>query len=160
MVLALNLLHFVGEPGEVVDEAKRVLISGGLFIASGKTKSESDTATPPVRRYYSEALQTLGVTEARSPGWTSREIREHLPGFFTKAETVTITRPFAFSYPAGWDLERLKARYTLFQIGVPVELHKKAIDIVQRRADDELGADWRSQIIQCTQTHSLTVYEK
>jgi ubiquinone/menaquinone biosynthesis C-methylase UbiE len=158
-VLAFNLLHFLGEPGKSVEEARRVLRRGGRFVTLGKVSTEAVSQLAPVRRYYSEAIRELGGEEAKPPGWTSRKIRENLPAFFGNNEPLTISLKLSYSYTAGWDLEKLKARYSCFQVGIDIALHERAIALVEQRLEDELGSEWKNDIVECTSTHSLLAFD-
>ncbi len=157
-VLALNLLHFVGDPQKVVHEARRVLRERGFFIVTGKIETSTTSSPPPARQYYSEALRSLGATELRPLGWTSREIRDRLSSEFQGGEMVTDVVAISFSYPSDWELAKLRSRYTLFQIGIPKDVHDEAISLVNERLEEELGLNWQSKTIECTVSHTLWAF--
>jgi ubiquinone/menaquinone biosynthesis C-methylase UbiE/predicted RNA-binding Zn-ribbon protein involved in translation (DUF1610 family) len=163
-VMAFYLLDVaVGEPEKIVMEIQRVLKPNGLFITHGEQKGDQygSGSDIPIRDYYNEELKKLGGKETRIRGWTSRESRQRLPGFFREVRTVKGDNlTFSYSHKAGWYFERLKARYTLFQIGIPEELHQKTIEHVDQRLTREFGAGWKELAIHCKQVNTLSVYVK
>ncbi|MCX7012883.1 MAG: class I SAM-dependent methyltransferase [Candidatus Sumerlaeota bacterium] len=164
-VLALNFFHFVGNPEAVAREARRVLRPGGWLIALGAIREEcvsgaGDAPMPNlIRRYYGEELRKGGIVEARPPGWTSRQIPEHLSKWFGHRRTIeSDALRLSYSVSAGWHLEKLRRRYTMFQIGIDERAHTPAIERTHERLNQEFGPAWPEKVLVFEAAHSLDLY--
>ena len=164
-VMAMQFLHFVGDPAFAVGEIKRVLRPGGLFIVNGaiETSPKDDIIseiTGKARAYYGQALKRIGVGELRlSGGWTTREIRGNLSSSFRavrnfRSEHLT----FEYSQKAGWFLARLGSRYTAFQVGFDEQAHEEAMQEVRGRIISEYGEGFEEIEQRYTSLHQLDVY--
>ena len=163
--MAMQFLHFVGDPAFAVDEMKRVLKPGGLFIVNGsiETSPKDDTVseiTGKARAYYGQALKRIGVGELRlSGGWTTREIRGNLSSSFRdvrnfRSEHLT----FKYVEKAGWFLARLGSRYTAFQLGFDQKAHDQAMQEVRERLTLEYGEGFEEMEQEYCAVHQLNIY--
>ena len=146
-VMATSLLHFVGEPPQVIGEIRRVLRPGGIFITNGPSdKSPSDDIVSEIthksRQYYSELLKKKGGKELKVFGWswTSRQIRENLPKFFQECKVIESSDLiFRYTSTPKWFLGRLGSRFTAFQIEVDQVIHEQVMTEIRDRLTSEYG---------------------
>ena len=166
-VMAIQFLHFVGDPASVVGEIKRVLRPGGLFIVNGsvETSPKDDLVSEirgKARAYYGQVLMRIGARELRlSGGWPTREIRGNLSSSFRNFRNVRSEHlTFRYVKNAGWFLARLGSRYTAFQLGFDQKAHGEAMQEVRQRLTLEYGEGFEEIEQEYCSVHQLNIYSE
>ena len=164
-VMAMQFLHFVGDPSSAVGEIKRVLKSDGLLIVNGPSEDSPkfdivSEITRKARAYYGQALKEKGAGEfGFSGGWTARQIRENLPKFFCNFQTVKSEHlVFKYVQTPGWFLAKLGSRYTAYQLGFEQKVHVEAMQDVHDRLISEYGEAFEKIEQEYCSVHRLNVY--
>ena len=158
-VIGMQLLHFVGQPKTVVREIKRTLKVDGLFIVNGpcNRKVTNDEINLKMRYYYGQALKKRGIDETKSPGWSSREMRNKLDDMFSDKRIVDIDK-LQIESRASWFYRRLKNKYSAFQIGISDNVHGEAMKEVENKIKREYGKDFRDIRQDNIWEEKLTIY--
>ena len=166
-VLAMQFLHFVGDPATAVGEIKRVLRPDGLFIVNGSVEtSPKDDIVSEIRErarsYYGQALKRIGVRELRlSGGWTTREIRGNLSSSFRNFRKVIGEHlTFEYSEKVGWFLAKLGSRYSAYQLGFDQKAHEEAMQEVRQRLTLEFGKGFEKIEQEYYSVYQLDVYSE
>ena len=164
-VMAMQFLHFVGDPALAVGEIERVLRPDGLLIVNGSVEtSPRDDIVNEIRErarsYYEQALKRIGVRELQLfGGWTTREIRGSLSSSFRNFRNVIGEHlTFEYSEKAGWFLARLGSRYSAYQLGFDQKSHDQAIKEVRDRLILEYGERFEEIEQEYTSVHQLDIY--
>jgi SAM-dependent methyltransferase len=161
-VMAMQFLHFVGDPAGIVKEIKRVLKPGALFVTYGQGVYEpvdEDDENSKVRRYYDEGLKSRGVDYLRMPGWTSRQCREELPRLFRNHRIVeSEDLVFRFKVTPKWTMRKLGSRSMMFQIGLDPQVHEEVMREVRDRMISECGEGFEEIERERCWTDSLSVF--